>query len=74
MTTWTTVPAGSGGDSRMNMPNGEMSCETARTLEPDVMSSTGKFIVTRLFRRRTILHTAFHSDAPNIVRGAPGHC
>jgi len=55
MITWRTVPTGSGGDSRTNMPYGEMSCDTARMRFPSVISSTGKFIATRALRRRTVL-------------------
>ena len=44
ITICTTVPTGT---------SGERSCETARTFLPAVISSTGRFINTRLLRRRT---------------------
>ena len=47
ITSCTTVPTGSGGDRRTNMPSGDRSWLTARSFLPFAMTSTGRFIATR---------------------------
>src|SRR5688572_12735359 len=53
ITSCTAVPAGSGGEIRMNIPCADRSCVTVRTRLPVVITSTGTLIAIRLRLRRT---------------------
>ena len=59
---------------RMNIPNADRSCDTARSFLPPVITSTGRFIATRLLRRRTHSRSSAFPRRSQLVRDVPADC